>query len=215
MFSKANVGRCFSIISRFRLELMLTLCLMGTAVALLIPKSNAAPAPAFGPTLLHFNGNAPEDSGCTGIGAVDATGPSSNNCATLTETASLSSGPAAKWVAVAGTNQAVDRNQVDPNWLWNLTGPTTLSGPMTINWWQACNAECVALGGTWRVRLWADGVQVFTQENISATPATPHVPSLLTTTVNLPKVTANTKFVIHIDTQFSDTGQGATIFYDS
>jgi len=215
MFSKAKVRRCFSSISRFRLALMLTLCLTGAAVALLIPKSNAASPPAFGPTLLHFNGNAPEDSGCTGVGAVDATGPSANNCATLTATASLSSGPAAKWVAVAGTNQAADRNQVDPNWLWNLSGPTTLSGPMTINWWQACNAECVALGGAWRVRLWADGVQVFTQDNIPATPATPDVPSLLTTTVNLPKVTANTKFVIHIDTQFSDTGQGATIFYDS
>ena len=133
-------------------------------------RSSAATPATFGPTVLHFNGNPPEDSGCTGIGAVDATGPSSNNCATLTETASLSSGPAAKWVAVAGTNQAADRNQVDPNWLWNLTGPTTLSGPMTINWWQACNAECVALGGAWRVRLWADGVQVFVKETSQPRP---------------------------------------------
>jgi hypothetical protein len=215
MIGKAKLGRGFLINTRFRLALILTLGLMATAVALLIPISQAAPPAAFGPTLLHFDGNAPEDSGCTGVGAVDAVGPSANNCARLTETAGLSAGPAAKWVAVAGTNDSVDRNEVDPNWIWTLSQPTTLSGPMTIQWWQACNAECVALGGTWRVRLWADGVQVFLKENIAATPALPNVASLLTTTVDLPKITATSKFVLHIDAQFSDTGQGATIYYDS
>jgi hypothetical protein len=166
----------------------------------------------FGPKLLHFNGNAPEDSGCTGIGAVDS---ASNNCSTLTDSATLSTSPAAKWVAAAGVNGSADRNIYDPNWLWTLSNPTTLSGPMTIKWWQACNAECVALGGTWRIRLWADGVVVYQNDNVTGTPALPNVPSLLTATVNLPTVSANSKFVLHIDTVFSDTGQGATIYYDS
>src|SRR6266446_8507584 len=181
-------------------------------------KAGAASMPlvqAFGPTLLHFNGNAPEDAGCTGNGSVVAAGPNANVCSTLTQTAGLSAGPPAKWVAVAGENGTTDRNNFDPNWLWNLSSPTTLSGPMTVNWWQACNAECVLLGGEWRIRLWADGSLVFLQEHVTGTPSTPNVPSLLTATVNLPKVTANTKFVLHIDSQFIDTGQGATIFYDS
>ena len=138
------------------------------------PKAAAAsmpPLPGLAPTVLHFSGNPPEDSGCTGIGSVDAVGPNSNICATLTQTAGLSTAPAAKWVAAAGLNGTTDRNATDPNWLWTLSSPTTLSGPMTVNWWQACNAECVALGGTWRIRLWADGNLVFLQENNSATPA--------------------------------------------
>ncbi len=181
-------------------------------------KAAAASMPlvqAFGPTLLHFNGNPPEDAGCTGNGSVDVSGPNANVCSTLTQTAGLSAGPPAKWVAVAGENGTTDRNNFDPNWLWTLSSPTTLSGAMTVNWWQACNAECVLLGGEWRIRLWADGSLVFLQEHVTGTPSTPNVPSLLTATVNLPKVTANTKFVLHIDSQFIDTGQGATIFYDS
>src|SRR5712692_9705016 len=164
-------------------------------------KAAAASMPlvqAFGPTLLHFNGNPPEDTGCTGNCSVDVTGPNANICSTLTQTAGLSAGPAAKWVAVAGENGTTDRNPEDPNWVWTLSSPTTLRGPMSVNWWQACNAECVALGGTWRSRLWADGNLVFLQENVAATPSTPDVPSLLTATVTLPTVTANSKFVLHV-----------------
>src|SRR6266852_3868381 len=159
------------------------------------PKAAAAsipPLPGLAPTVLHFSGNPPEDVGCTGNGSVDAVGPNSNICATLTQTAGLSAGPAARWVAAAGLN-----------------------GPMTVNWWQACDAECVLLGGTWRIRLWAAGTLVFLQENNSATPAVANVPSLLSVTVTLPTVTANTKFVLHVDTQFVDTGQGAIAYYDS
>ena len=217
MTSKIRVEHLFSTIARFKWVLIITLCLLAAAIAspTLLSRGTAAPLPAFGPTLLHFNGNPPEDSGCTGIGSVDVTGLNSNTCATLTQTAGLSTGPAAKWVAAAGLNGSTDRNPEDPNWLWVLSSPTTLSGPMTVDWWQACNAECVALGGTWRIRLWADGKLVFFQENNSATPAVADVPSLLSVTVTLPKVTANSKFVLHVDTQFVDTGQGATIFYDS
>src|SRR5437899_1181191 len=68
MFSKANAGRCFSFLSRFRLALVLTVCLMGTAAALLIPKSNAAPAgdPCVPPGLLLLT----DPSGDTGTGTL-------------------------------------------------------------------------------------------------------------------------------------------------
>src|SRR5712691_11748398 len=146
-------------------------------------KAAAASMPlvqAFGPAVLHFNGNPPEDAGCTGNGSVDVSGPNANVCSTLTQTAGLSAGTGAKWVEVAGENGTTDRNTFDPNWLWNLSSPTTLSGPMTVNWWQACNAECVLLGGEWRIRLWADGNLVFLQEHVQGTPSVPNVPSLLT-----------------------------------
>src|SRR6266851_10153204 len=71
------------------------------------PKTAAASMPllpGLAPTVLHFNGNPPEDVGCTGNGSVDAVGPNSNICATLTQTAGLSAGPAARWVAAAGLN---------------------------------------------------------------------------------------------------------------
>src|SRR5437899_12052481 len=121
--------------SRYFRVAILVLVLACTASALILATlhSSAATPAAFGPTVLHFNGNPPEDTGCTGIAAVDATGASSHTSATLTATTSLSSGPAAKWLAGPGTSQAADRNQVHPNWLWNLTGPTTRSGPMTRN----------------------------------------------------------------------------------
>src|SRR5438270_7380886 len=137
MVSKAQVVRLFFSNTKLRLALVVLLCMMAVAVVSLLRASHAASSPTFGPTLLHFNGNPPEDSGCTGVGAVDAMGPSANNCSTLTQAATLSSGPAAKWVAVAGTNGSTDRNAQDPNWQWNLSEPTTLRGPMTINWWQA------------------------------------------------------------------------------
>src|SRR5437868_1375495 len=109
-------------------------------------------------TLLHFNGNPPEDSGCTGNGSVDVL---MDTCANLVQTATLSAGPAAKWVAQEQLDQSIDRSTVDPNWIWVLSSPTTLSGPMTINWWQACSAACIQLGADFHVSVWADGTDVF------------------------------------------------------
>jgi hypothetical protein len=50
---------------------------------------------------------------------------------------------------------------------------------------------------------------------IDATPSTPHIPEELTATIDLPNITATTKFVLKVDPEFADTGQGAVIFYDS
>ena len=60
--------------SRYFRVAILVLVLACTASALILATlhSSAATPAAFGPTVLHFNGNPPEDSGCTGIGAVDA-----------------------------------------------------------------------------------------------------------------------------------------------
>jgi hypothetical protein len=161
---------------------------------------------------LHFNGNPPEDGSCTGNGSVDAV--TSNTCATLSQTAILSTGPAAKWMAGAGVDGAGDRNALDPNWIWVLPGPTTLNGPMTIRWGQTCNAECVLMGGDWTIRLWADGAKVY-EQHIVATPTTPNVPERLSVTLLLPTLTANSKFVLQIDPTSPTAGQGATVFYDS
>src|SRR5712671_2028671 len=116
MFSKAKVRRCFSSISRFKLALILTLCLTVTAVALLIPKSNAASPPAFGPTLLHLHGNPTDDNGYTGVGAADVVNTGGPFIAARD---TLGTGPAAHWdVPVPAVNGSADQNPYDPNWIW-------------------------------------------------------------------------------------------------
>src|SRR6266550_4280462 len=207
MFSKAKVARGFFTNSRFRLALMLTLCLMGTAVALLIPISNAAPPPVFGPTLLHFHGN-PDDTGapasCTGSAPADITtcgGPF------LKSNETLFSGPAAIWHANSALDDDEERSLVDPNWAWNLGGSsTTIRGNMTLQFWAICGA-CVpgALDANWDISLWADGTKKFTQRISGPTPPTPNVPALLSATVNVPdNITASSSLVLVIDPVYSD-----------
>lgn len=219
MFSKAKLAPSFFTNSRFRLALMLTLCLMGTAVALLIPISKAAPAPVFGPTLLHFHGN-PDDSGgpqnapCAGAPADLETcgGPF------LKPSATLFSGPAAIWNSTSAADQNVERSPVDPNWVWNLGGSaTTLRGDMPIQWWAICGA-CVpgVFDAEWDISLWADGTKKFTQHIVGPTPATPNVPALLSATVNIPaNITADNRWVLVIDPVYSDTQENTKIYYDS
>ena len=180
--------------------LFFMLALASLFFALSNRSGQVAAAPLVTPTLLHFNGNPPEDVGCTGNGSTDVV---LDTCADLRETAALSGGPAARWVAQAEVSQnALDRSEVDPNWIWVLSSPKTLSGPMTINWWQTCNAECVLVGADWRISLWADGVNVF-ETHVFNTPATANVPSLLSATITVPTLTANTKWVLKIDPNFA------------
>src|SRR4051812_7617944 len=128
MISKAKLAPGFFMNTRFRLALLLTLGLLATAVALLIPISKAASPPVFGPTLLHFHGN-PDDSGgsqnapCAGAPADIQTcgGPF------LKPSPTLFAGPAAIWHSTSALDDDVERSNVDPNWIWNLDGsPTTL-----------------------------------------------------------------------------------------
>src|SRR5207253_6064944 len=128
---RSRNGRCLTSLPLFMVALATLF------FALSNPNAQTAAAPAAVTlTLLHFNGNPPEDSGCTGNGSVDVL---VDTCANLVQTPTLSAGPAAKWVAQEQLDQSIDRSTVDPNWIWVLSSPTTLSGPMTINWWQACS----------------------------------------------------------------------------
>ena len=169
------------------------------------------------PTLLHFNGNPPEDVGCGGVGNTDVV---MDTCSDLRLPAARTpgSGPAARWTPAAALNQpALDRSQVDPNWIWVLTSETIIEGDMTVKWWASVNASALVFGMAWRFQIWADGALAFTTPvgGVDATPSMAHVPELLTATITLPNIAATTKLVLKLDTEFADTGQGAVIYYDS
>jgi subtilisin family serine protease len=160
--------------------------------------------------VLHLHGNTEE--GCTGDGRADLVacdGPF------LLENGTLSTSPAASWfVADPALDGTADRNLYDPNWVWNLTAPTTLQGPMTVEWWASCGACGGGFSADWTIRLWADGVMVF-EQRLTANPSLPNVPELLKATVNLPSVTANNTFVLHVDPVYVDSQVNTRIYYDS
>jgi hypothetical protein len=165
--------------------------------------------------VLHFHGNRgehgsgePAETACTGYGAVDVIvcgGPF------LVESANLSPNPAALWQVVEPLlNGTADQNIHDPNWAWYLENQTTLSGPMTVEFWASCGG-CSELISDWTIRLWADGVKVF-EQRVSGTPLLPNVPEKLSFTVTLPQVTASNRFVLHIDPVLH---ANSIIYYDS
>ncbi|MGH2358499.1 MAG: S8 family serine peptidase, partial [Candidatus Limnocylindria bacterium] len=169
-------------------------------------------------TTLHFHGNSgvhasgeAAEADCTGNGAADLTfcgGPF------LLESSELASGPAAGF----GPNAVVldctnDRCEVDPNWVWNLTEPTTLEGPMTVEWWYGCPGCNVALFEDFFIRLWADGALVL-EERVRHTQLAPGAPVRLSDTVTVPEVTANNTFVLQIDSIFINQDQ-SIVYYDS
>ncbi len=217
MFSTSRVTGYLSN-TKLRLALACLLCLSAVAVAALMPRSQAASAPDFGPTLLHFHGN-PDDSGngvpCTGSAPADIAGCGGPF---LKSNASLFAGPAAVWNANSSLDDAEERSLVDPNWAWNLGGsPVTIRGDMQMNFWAQCGA-CVpgVFEANWDITIWADGVNKFTKRIVGPTPPTPNVPSLLTATVNIPdNITASNTLVLVIDPVFSDTQENSKIFYDS
>ncbi|MCA1593764.1 MAG: hypothetical protein LC754_14165, partial [Acidobacteria bacterium] len=177
------------------------------------------------PTVLHMHGNPTDDSGCTGNGAADISIPLCNG-PSLKASATLGTGTAAHWdipdPAAPGVGTA-DRNTGDPNWIWNITGPTTIGGQMPVQWWASCGACNSILTADWRIRIFADGVKKF-EQRITASPATPDVTQLLGANLylheNFPAettnpITANTKIVIHIDPVFLDSQANTHIYYDS
>jgi serine protease AprX len=185
----------------------------------------------------HEGGATPE-TGCTGNGETDVA--SCNGPFLIKDKAALSTSTAAFWRT--GLDDEVfdgtaDRNIHDPNWSWCLAdtvpgpgvpsgcpadpayvfpGTQTVSGPMTVEWWAACNLcdEDTGISADWFIRVWADGVLRF-QQRITATPADPLVPSRLTETVTLPSFTANQRIVVQIDPVYIDSQTVAFIFYDS
>src|SRR5690242_19935622 len=195
MFSKTRVARYLSS-TKLRLTVAFLLCLSAIAVAALMPRSQAAPAPALGPTLLHFHGNADDSGGgvpCTGSAPADIAGCGGPF---LKSSASLFAGPAAIWNANSALDDAEERSAVDPNWAWNLGGsPVTIRGDMQLKFWAQCGA-CVpgVFEANWDISIWADGVSKFTKRIIGPTPATPNVPELLSATVTLPdNITASNR----------------------
>jgi serine protease AprX len=175
--------------------------------------------PATGPEgpdtrpVLHFQGNTSE--GCTGDGATDeiaCDGPF------LVSSGTLDPGAAASWfVPDPLFDEDVDRSIVDPNWVWRLNGtPTTLSGPMTVEWWGSCGAcdREIGFDADWTIGLWADGVRVF-EQRLTVTPALPNVAEKLVTTVNLSSTTASDTFVLKLDPVYIDSQSNSRIYYDS
>jgi subtilisin family serine protease len=192
------------------------------------------PGGAIERTTLHFHGNLGEGD-CTGDGKIDliaCSGP------TLVESDLLSTSPAASWKggpsewALKGGN---DRTIYDPSWIWCLRqddpasadelqcpateapapGPTTLEGPMTVEWWAQCALTCAAISTSWTVRLWADGVQVLEQQ-VEAGVAPTGVPTLLNATVDVPRVTASHRITLQLEPVFLvDQAVEFAIYYDS
>ncbi|HVM17576.1 MAG TPA: S8 family serine peptidase [Gaiellaceae bacterium] len=215
------------------------------AAHLTVAVRRGAAGPTADRLTLHFHGNAsldgadhasghPGEGNCTGDGKTDllaCAGPM------LLESGELSPSPAASWKggpAEWAADGANDRTIYDPSWIWCLRkdnpantaerqcpavdrerGPTTLSGPMTVEWWAQCGLTCAAVGTSWDISLWADGVRVV-QERVSAGVAGTGVPKLLRATVNVPEVTASHRFTLHVEPVFLlDQAVEFTIYYDS
>src|SRR5207247_7628674 len=105
-----------------------------------------------------------------------------------------------------------DRTIYDPSWIWCLAvgpgcpsngprpGPTTVGGPMTVEWWASCSGCAAGIGfqADWTIRLWADGV-LRHEQRVTATPAAPGVASRLVATVSLPTIAAQQRLVLQVD----------------
>jgi serine protease AprX len=167
---------------------------------------------------------------CTGNGEADVAacdGPF------LMEKDTLGAGAPAFWRS--GLDDEVfdgtsDRSIHDPNWSWCLNpgegcpadpsyvfpGSQTVGGPMTVEWWAACNLCTADLGisADWMIRVWADGI-LQAEERVTATPATAGVPSRLIETIVLPTFTATQRIVVHIDPVYVDSQTVTFTYYDS
>jgi hypothetical protein len=215
MFSK-SVARYFSN-AKLRLVVALLFSILAVTLAALMPKSQAALTPDFGPALLHFHGNADDSGGgapCTGQSPVDVAGCGGPF---LKSNGPQSTSPAAIWHANSALNQDIERSNVDPNWVWKVNTPTTLRGEVSINFWAQCGVCSPGLfDAEWDVTIWADGANVFTQHLVGPTPTTPNVPSLLAATVTIPtNITAQDRFVLVIDPAYLDTQANTKVYFDS
>src|SRR5918994_199470 len=151
--------------------------------------ARAAAVGGDGPVTLSFQGNL--DEGCIGDGNADfytCGGP------WLRPDSTLDAGsPPAHWETTSTTDEDFDRSLIDPNWIWELSEPTTIGGPMTVEWWGNCNVCAGDLidASEWNIRIYADGVKKFERLRIQIPVETPGVPERLTTTVTLPNITAH------------------------
>jgi Big-like domain-containing protein/fibronectin type III domain protein len=170
------------------------------------------PAGGQPPVTLHFHGNLHD--GCTGDGAADLATGGEDICTPFLGDDVLDTAPAAHWGPInTALDCTVDRCVSDPNWIWELTGETTLQGPMTIEWWYGGPGDNPLLFDDFEIRLYADGAEVL-REVVRHTGTAPNVPHLLRSTVNVPRTTATGNFVLVIDPLFVNQNE-SFIYYDS
>jgi subtilisin family serine protease len=168
--------------------------------------------------VLHLHGNVHDecaDGTFTGNGAVDLLAgcdPFMSPDPELDPEA-----PAARWGPInPAVNGANPQNVHDPNWIWVLTEPTTLQGPMVVEWWAAGPGHNLALFNDYFIRLFADGVPVTLPDGgrVRHTGQLPNVPQFLRSTIDVPEVTASDNFVLQIDPIFVNQAE-SFIYYDS
>jgi subtilisin family serine protease len=165
-------------------------------------------------TTLHFHGNTHD--GCSGIGGTDATTPPPGCRTTLSTNGTLDGATAATFTALPGlgcTPASGGRCAADPNWTWDVSGPTTLNGPMTVEWWVNCPGCNAGFFDDWFIRLWADGTQVF-QGRVRFNTILPASTTRLQATVSLPELTASDEFVLQLDPIFVNQAS-SSVLYDS
>jgi subtilisin family serine protease len=159
---------------------------------------------------LYFHGNVHD--GCSGVGAADLSG--CGGPFLLEDPALDPDNPAAAFGPVpVALDCTVARCEVDPNFIWNLNAPTTIRGPMTVEWWISSPATSLAFFDDFAIRLWADGqlaMETVVRHNIQL----PGVPVRLRSTVLVPEVSASSNFVLVINPVFVNQDQ-SVIYYDS
>jgi subtilisin family serine protease len=159
---------------------------------------------------LHFHGNAHD--GCSGNGQLDIDPPCDGPH--LFPDAELDSEPAARFGPVTVLlDCTIDRCIADPNWIWRVGGPTTIEGPMTVEWWVQCAGCNLLFFDDFFIRLWVDG-ELFLEETVRHNVAAGAVPTRLSSTVTVPRVTATEKVVLHVDPIFVNQDE-TIIYYDS
>jgi subtilisin family serine protease len=172
--------------------------------------------------VLYFHGNnhvaeasAADEAACDGSPGNDDV--VATRCPILLESNDLSADAAAFFsVPSPVLNGAAARNIHDPNWTWYLTKPTTIAGAMTVEFWASCGGcdRELGLSAEWFIRIWADGNLRFARR-VNASPSQPVVAQRLEATVNVPFITANQSFTLHVDPVFIDSQNATFIYYDS
>ena len=163
------------------------------------------------PVVLHMHGNVHD--GCIGNGSTDVAAGAGGCQPHLSLDSELDTNPAAAWGPInAAVNGAAPQNVHDPNWIWQLSEPTTLQGPMTVEYWYTSPNKELVFNLDFTIRLYADGLLV-TEQTVRHNSTLPTT-ELFRDTINVPKVTASESYVLQIDPFFA-TQEGAFIYYDS
>jgi len=218
-----QIWRTTSFKGRWFILLFVLLWLIGGTVFLRSPSGGSVTVEAAATTVLHFQGNTedlPQGTGtanCAGNGAADVV-----NCdgPFLSESAVLSTNPSARWGPVnPAVNGTSARNIYDPNWVWYVSAPTRLGGPVTLEWWASCGG-CAAgvVNANWTIKIYnsdATGAAPIFQTVVVATPSAPNVTEKLTANFSIPEINVASAMVLMIDPVFIDAQQNTNIYYDS